>query len=178
MWGRDYSKLSRVFNTALDFVHGRHAGKVVGNIDWYADRFDLYNEKIRQKLAVSNHLPVAGQIPANLDDIFAFLDCTANEICRPGGPNAIQNAFWNGYRHGHFIVWQGEQAFHFHSPHFSSPHFSSPHLSSPLFASLRALPLDSPPLSFYFLPSPILFSAPRGLFSRWNGCLRRAGTWL
>jgi hypothetical protein len=50
---------------------------------------------------------VAGQIPANLDDIFAFLDCTANEICRPGGPNAVQNAFWNGYHHGHFIIWQG-----------------------------------------------------------------------
>ncbi len=35
------------------------------------------------------------------------MDATANEICRPGGPANIQNAFWNGYHHGHFIIWQG-----------------------------------------------------------------------
>jgi hypothetical protein len=58
------------------------------------------------KLSKSN-LIVNGLIPANLEDIFGFLDCTANEICRPGGPNAIQNAFYNGYHHGHFLIWQG-----------------------------------------------------------------------
>lgn len=47
-----------------------------------------------------------GQIPAILEILFSFLDCTAREVCRPGGPNAAQNAMWNGY-HGHFIIWQG-----------------------------------------------------------------------
>jgi hypothetical protein len=106
-WGREYSQLSKLFNTCLDFLHTEHADKVIGNIAWYQDRFNLYNQAIRTKLSQSPHLPIPGQIPANLDDTFAFLDCTANEICRPGGPNANQNAFYNGYHHGHFIIWQG-----------------------------------------------------------------------
>ncbi len=62
---------------------------------------------MRTKLAASPHLPVVGLIPANLADIFAFLDGTSRAMCRPGGPNAVQNAFWNGYYHGHFLIWQG-----------------------------------------------------------------------
>ena len=89
-------------------MHAHHAAKVIGNIGWYSDRFDQYNEAIRQKLAISQHLPIPGQIPQNLDDIFAFVDGTANEISRPGGPPAVQNPFWNGYYHGHFLIWQGK----------------------------------------------------------------------
>ena len=55
----------------------------------------------------SPHLLVPGQIPGNLARLFGFLDATAKKVCRPGGPAAIQNAFWNGYHHGHFIIWQG-----------------------------------------------------------------------
>ena len=43
-WGRDYSSLSKVFNTCLDFLYAHHEDKVIGNIEWYQDRFDLYNE--------------------------------------------------------------------------------------------------------------------------------------
>lgn len=84
LWGRDYTQLSKLFNTVLDFLYDEHTNKVIGNIAWYQDRFNLYNEAVRTKLSRCPHLPVPGQIPANLDDIFAFLDCTANEICRPG----------------------------------------------------------------------------------------------
>jgi hypothetical protein len=73
-WGREYTQLSKLFNTCLDFLYDEHADKVVGNIAWYQDRFNLYNEKVRTKLSQSPFLPVAGQIPANLDDVFAFLD--------------------------------------------------------------------------------------------------------
>ena len=52
-------------------------------------------------------LPLYGFIPANLENLFAFLDGTAREICRPGGIGAIQNAFYNRYYHGHFLIWQG-----------------------------------------------------------------------
>jgi hypothetical protein len=106
-WGRDYSELSKIFNTCLDYLYDQHRGKVVGNVAWYQDRFDLYNQKISQKVAANPTLPVPGQIPANLEELFGFLDCTANEICRPVGPYAIQNAFWNRYHHGHYIIWQG-----------------------------------------------------------------------
>jgi len=105
-WGRDYSQLSKIFNTVLNFLYDMHRNKVIGNIAWYQDRFDGYNHAITMKLAASNLLPVPGEIPANLENIFGFIDCTANEMCRPGGPNEIQNAFWNGYHHGHYIIWQ------------------------------------------------------------------------
>jgi len=46
-------------------------------------------------------------LPANLANLMAFLDATSHKICRPDGPGAIQNAFWNGYYHGHFLIWMG-----------------------------------------------------------------------
>jgi hypothetical protein len=106
-WGRDYSTLSRVFNTALEFHYTHHSNKISGNISWYSDRFDMYHEAVQQKILQSDLNPLQGLIPAHLDNIFAFLDGTANEICRPGGNDNAQNAFYNGYHHGHFIIWQG-----------------------------------------------------------------------
>ena len=47
LWGRDYSYLSKVFNTMQDFLYDTNSHRVTGNIDWYADRFDLYNEVLR-----------------------------------------------------------------------------------------------------------------------------------
>lgn len=46
-------------------------------------------------------------LPVHLADLFAFIDGTSHEICRPDGPGVVQNAFWNGYFHGHFLIWQG-----------------------------------------------------------------------
>ena len=43
-FGCDYSKLSKIFNSCLDFLYDRHAYKVLLNIAWYSDRFDMYNE--------------------------------------------------------------------------------------------------------------------------------------
>ncbi len=48
--GRDYSSMSKVFNTCLDFLYDIHKDKVIGNIAWYQDRFDLYNEVLFIKL--------------------------------------------------------------------------------------------------------------------------------
>ena len=53
-----------------------HIDKVIGYIAWYQDIFDDYNVKIRRKLAFSALANVQGEIPANLDDIMAFVDCT------------------------------------------------------------------------------------------------------
>jgi len=111
-WGREYSQCSKLFNTALDLMFLLHANKVRGNVAWYQDLFDGYNRAISSKLLEQGHvqnlnLAGPGQLPQSLSELFGFLDCTANEICRPGGPNPIQNAFYNGYHHGHFIIWQG-----------------------------------------------------------------------
>ena len=106
-WGRDYSSLSRVFNTALSYHHDLHARKVLANISWYSDRFDMYHASIQRKILSCSLNPYEGFVPANLNNIFGFLDCTANAICKPLGNNNLQNAFYNGYHHGHFIIWQG-----------------------------------------------------------------------
>jgi hypothetical protein len=52
---------------------------------------------MREKLAQSPLSNVPFQIPANLDDIFGFIDGTSQEVCRPGGPGAYQNALYNRY---------------------------------------------------------------------------------
>ena len=106
-FGRDYTQLSRIFNYAIDFVYEHHREKVLSNIDWYADRFDLYNQAYNDKLASLPQNPVPGTVPAQLSQLFGALDCTANEICRPAGNNNAQNLFYNNYHHGHFIIWQG-----------------------------------------------------------------------
>ena len=43
-FGCDYSKMSKIFNTCLDFLYDRHAYKVLTNVAWYSDRFDMYHE--------------------------------------------------------------------------------------------------------------------------------------
>lgn len=45
-------------------------------------------------------------LPIQLANIFAFIDGTGNAICRPDGPGFIQNSFWNGYFHGHYLIYQ------------------------------------------------------------------------
>lgn len=107
IFGRDYTQLSRIFNYAVDYVHTGHANKVIGNVDWYADRFDLYNTAYNTKLANLPNNPLPGTVPVQLNNLFGSIDCTANEICRPTGNNNAQFPFFNQYHHGHFIIWQG-----------------------------------------------------------------------
>jgi len=104
-WGCDFSTLSRVFNAALNVCFDLHQMKVCENIAWYGERFDLYRHSIQAKIIKSPLNPVQNRIPQSLSDVFGFIDGTAREICRPGG--GIQNPFWNGYHHGHFLMYQG-----------------------------------------------------------------------
>lgn len=49
--------------------------------------------------------PNIGFVPVEVSDIFAFLDGTGLEISRPS--NGAQNPFYNGYTHGHYLIFQG-----------------------------------------------------------------------
>ena len=100
-FGRDYTQLSKVFNTTLDLIYDKHKDKVAGNLNWYSDRFDMYNEIIRSKIASLNN----GLIPREVADVFAFLDGHGKETCRMLGLNNIQNSFWNKYFHKHILIW-------------------------------------------------------------------------
>ena len=105
-FGRDYSQLSRVFNYAIDFVYLHHKGKVIGNIDWYSERFYQYNNAYNAKLSSLTNNPEPGTVPAQISNLMGSLDCTANAICRPYENDNAQHAFYNHYHHGHFIIWQ------------------------------------------------------------------------
>lgn len=106
-WGHEYSTLSRIFNTALDEVYRLHEAKVCGNVDWYQDRFDLYNRKININFANNQYNPFPGMIHPLFNNLFGFLDGCGSHICRPGGPGPLQNAFWNRYFHAHILIYQG-----------------------------------------------------------------------
>ena len=54
---------------------------------------------------MSRHNHNVGFIPEELSDIFAFVDGTGLEIARPG--NGVQNPFYNGHMHGHYLIFQG-----------------------------------------------------------------------
>jgi hypothetical protein len=65
----------------------------------------MYNHTILRKMLDSPWNPNPDFIPEHLDDIFGFLDGTGLEIARPGG--GVQNPFYNGYMHGHYLIFQG-----------------------------------------------------------------------
>jgi DDE superfamily endonuclease len=54
---------------------------------------------------MSRHNHSIGFIPEEVSDLFAFVDGTGLEIPRPG--NGAQNRFYNGYMHGHYLIFQG-----------------------------------------------------------------------
>lgn len=105
MFGRDYTQISRIFKESINVMFDAHRGKVEGNLFWYYNRFDIYHQSILNKVLNSPHNRYVGFIPEELSNLFGFLDGTGLEIARPG--NGAQNAFWNGYLHGHFLIFQG-----------------------------------------------------------------------
>lgn len=105
IFGRDYSQISRIFKWSIDFMHLKHKNKVECNLSWYTERFDMYHQSIIKKVLESPRNPNRGFIPQEVSNIFAFLDGTGLEIARPG--NGAQNPFWNGYMHGHYLIFQG-----------------------------------------------------------------------
>ena len=44
LYGATTTPLFKVFNTMLDWLYDNHRHRIVGNIHWYSDRFDHYNQ--------------------------------------------------------------------------------------------------------------------------------------
>jgi nuclease HARBI1 len=65
----------------------------------------MYHQAVIKKIISSPRNPNRGYIPQEVSDIFGFLDGTGLEIARPN--NGVQNPFWNGYMHGHYLIFQG-----------------------------------------------------------------------
>ena len=105
IFGREYTQLSRIFKFAINFMYVNHKHKVHGNLEWYSDRFDMYHEAVVRKIMKCPKNPNIGNVPIEVSNVFAFIDGTGLEIARPS--NGAQNPFYNGYMHGHYLIFQG-----------------------------------------------------------------------
>jgi hypothetical protein len=81
-FGREMTQLSRISNRVKSFLLTRHSHKVVANLDWYSDRFDIYANAVNQAIQNSPVNLLPGLIPLELLNIFSFLDGTTELICR------------------------------------------------------------------------------------------------
>lgn len=106
VFGRELTALSRIFQTIIEIVSTAHSFRVK-DISFFRNRFDIYNETIRRKIASVPMNPAPGTVPLNLNPVFAFLDGTYLEIARPHGHGNMQNAFYNKYKKKHCLLWQG-----------------------------------------------------------------------
>ena len=86
-------------------MYEKHRHKVEGNLQWYSDRFDMYHEAVIEKVVDSPRNINRGFVPMEVSNIFALLDGTGLEIAKP--VNGAQKPFWNGYLHGHYLIFQG-----------------------------------------------------------------------
>jgi hypothetical protein len=106
-FGREYSQLSRIFNSLVVLLDDNHRHKVMGNLPWYRSRFDIYNNVIRRKISTVWQNPNRGMVPIQINNICGFIDGQARKIGRPRGNNNAQYPFWNGYYHMHCILFLG-----------------------------------------------------------------------
>ena len=105
IFGRDYTQIGKVYNAMVEFIDFHHQGKVIGNLNGYANRFNDYNRVINYKIQTSPSSPFPEMIPVELSNFFGFADGTARYIHRPGGH--MQQLFWNEYYHQHCLIYLG-----------------------------------------------------------------------
>ena len=82
VFGREISQLCRLENRIKSFLVTRHRNKVIGNLLWYANRFDSYAAAYNRAIAYSRHNANQGTIPQELLNIIASIDGSAFPICR------------------------------------------------------------------------------------------------
>ena len=82
VFGREQSQLSRIENCIKAFLIARHRSKVVGNLDWYADRFDMYRDAYNRAIAYAAPNGNPGTIPPELLNIVGSVDGTSFPVAR------------------------------------------------------------------------------------------------
>ena len=102
-FGREYSQLSRIYTEVENYMDSKHRYKVVGNVEWYMDRLDIYNDIINRKIASLAVNPEPGHVPVYLNDLFGMIDGSYQKIDRPHGHDNAQHPFYNGHMHMHCL---------------------------------------------------------------------------
>lgn len=103
-FGLSYTIISRIYNEVTYRMAVQHFDLLFNNLDYFALRFPLYNQKIHTTWArVHPH----DAIPLNYQHMCGFQDGTRLEICRPGGHHDLQARCYNGNHRIHCLEFQG-----------------------------------------------------------------------
>jgi hypothetical protein len=82
VFGRELSELSRIEKVVKGFLITRYRRLVIGNLDWYADRFDTYADSFNRAVAYSPHNADPGTLPPQLINIVGCLDGCSFPVSR------------------------------------------------------------------------------------------------
>lgn len=81
-FGREQSQLSRIDIKIRSWLLANHKHKVMGNVEWYEERFDMYADAVNKAIAELNINPAPGTVPPEVVNIGFMLDGCVEDICR------------------------------------------------------------------------------------------------
>ena len=95
IFGREHTQLSRLFDYLVERLYSQHSWLIIDNMDYFVDRFDMYNRKILNR--------VIPPTPQGVQRVVSFTDCHVSQICRPEGNQNLQNSVYNGMNRVHAL---------------------------------------------------------------------------
>ena len=99
--GVDRTIISRIFITFVSELICQHGRKLYDNLDYFANRFHLYNSKLKAKIeSIGEVVPESAQWTA------LFTDGTRIQICKPNGRYFVQREFYHGKDKIHCMAFQ------------------------------------------------------------------------
>jgi len=93
--------ISRIFNAYLYYFLEKYGRKLYDNLQYFRDRLELYNLKMKLKIQSMGH-----DVPLVVQNISCFTDGTRIQICRPNGPHYVQREFYHGKDKIHCFAFQ------------------------------------------------------------------------
>ena len=91
IFGLKYQKLSRIFNTGIDYLYAVFSSRLAFERVMIVGRHQLYVEAVWRKSA------------GLIGNCFGFLDATLHKCCRPIW---FQEVMFNGHKRVHGMKWQ------------------------------------------------------------------------
>jgi hypothetical protein len=82
IWGYDYSVLSKIFNTVLDWMDEEHCPRL-RNLEAFVEKAAYFNERIVTKVRATCEKPPADPLPPEAEDCAGFYDASRYKTCKP-----------------------------------------------------------------------------------------------
>lgn len=99
--GVDRTTISRIFNTFVCELVSQHGRKLYDNIEFFVNRFELYNTKLKAKIELNGDA-----IPPSANMTAMFTDGTRFPICKPEGRYYVQREYYYGKDKIHCMAFQ------------------------------------------------------------------------